>query len=276
METELTPTKHRAERYFIVRRGRVTAPLEPAITTSGAHAKALLRRHRIDRAWNEVPTCGATCAPLTLLSPGEIIPLPARVHARTRGPSMRSRIVIGVGLLLLGGTGLAINASSSAAPRSTPTSDVQASNCPRIGQPITSESLRSIGLPARRLPAALARGARLTGVKCATHSDYGVVGVTFMFTPVGDVDTVIELIVSADTPEADAYMTVSLSDLQYVAKDFSSSVDYIDLGQGVRAGTFNSGQRVKSLMAELRVGDKLIGLSSAKWDPEAIEVAADD
>lgn len=49
----LDGVEHRQERYTIVRRGRVIAQLEPARATSGAQAKALLRRHRIDRAWSD-------------------------------------------------------------------------------------------------------------------------------------------------------------------------------------------------------------------------------
>jgi prevent-host-death family protein len=49
----LDGVEHRGERYTIVRSGRVIAQLEPAIATSGALAKALLRRHRIDRAWGD-------------------------------------------------------------------------------------------------------------------------------------------------------------------------------------------------------------------------------
>ena len=49
----LDGVEHRGERYTIVRRGRVIAQLEPATATSGAGAKALLRRHRLDRAWGE-------------------------------------------------------------------------------------------------------------------------------------------------------------------------------------------------------------------------------
>lgn len=47
----LDGVEHRGERYTIVRRGRVIARLEPAAGASGAEAKALLRRHRPDRAW---------------------------------------------------------------------------------------------------------------------------------------------------------------------------------------------------------------------------------
>jgi antitoxin (DNA-binding transcriptional repressor) of toxin-antitoxin stability system len=47
----LDGVEHRGERYTIVRRGRVIAQLEPPRRTSGADAKALLRRHRLDRAW---------------------------------------------------------------------------------------------------------------------------------------------------------------------------------------------------------------------------------
>ena len=47
----LDGVEHRGERYTIVRRGRVIAQLKPAAGTSGAEAKALLRRHRPDRAW---------------------------------------------------------------------------------------------------------------------------------------------------------------------------------------------------------------------------------
>lgn len=47
----LDGVEHRGERYTIVRRGRVIAQLEPASATSGAQMKALLRRHRVDRAW---------------------------------------------------------------------------------------------------------------------------------------------------------------------------------------------------------------------------------
>lgn len=49
----LDAVEHRGERYTIVRRGRVIAQLEPAIATSGVEAKALLRRHRVDRAWKD-------------------------------------------------------------------------------------------------------------------------------------------------------------------------------------------------------------------------------
>lgn len=47
----LDGVEHRGERYTIVRRGRVIAQLEPVSTASGAAAKALLRRHRVDSAW---------------------------------------------------------------------------------------------------------------------------------------------------------------------------------------------------------------------------------
>ncbi len=49
----LDGVEHRGERYTIVRRGRVIAQLEPVIPASGAQAKALLRRHRVDRAWSD-------------------------------------------------------------------------------------------------------------------------------------------------------------------------------------------------------------------------------
>lgn len=49
----LDGVEHRGERYTIVRRGRVIAQLEPAAATTGADAKALLRRHRPDRAWGK-------------------------------------------------------------------------------------------------------------------------------------------------------------------------------------------------------------------------------
>ena len=47
----LDGVEHRGEHYTIVRRGRGIAQLEPAIATSGAQTKALLRRHRVDRRW---------------------------------------------------------------------------------------------------------------------------------------------------------------------------------------------------------------------------------
>ena len=47
----LDGVEHRGERYTIVRRGRVIAQLEPVAGTLGAEAKALLRRHHVDRAW---------------------------------------------------------------------------------------------------------------------------------------------------------------------------------------------------------------------------------
>lgn len=47
----LDGVEHRGETYTIVRRGRVVAQLEPAHAVSGAEAKALLRRHRVDREW---------------------------------------------------------------------------------------------------------------------------------------------------------------------------------------------------------------------------------
>ena len=47
----LDGVEHRGERYTIVRRGRVVAHVEPVVAASGAQAKALLRRHRVDTAW---------------------------------------------------------------------------------------------------------------------------------------------------------------------------------------------------------------------------------
>lgn len=48
----LDGVEHRGEHYTIVRRGRVVARLEPAKGPSGADAKALVRRHRIDADWS--------------------------------------------------------------------------------------------------------------------------------------------------------------------------------------------------------------------------------
>lgn len=47
----LDAVEHRGETFTIVRRGRVVAQLEPARSVSGARAKALLHRHRVDREW---------------------------------------------------------------------------------------------------------------------------------------------------------------------------------------------------------------------------------
>ena len=47
----LDGVEHRGETYTVVRRGRVVAQLGPARAVSGADAKALLRRHRVDREW---------------------------------------------------------------------------------------------------------------------------------------------------------------------------------------------------------------------------------
>jgi prevent-host-death family protein len=52
----LDGVEHRGERYTIVRRGRVVARLEPAVAATGAEAKALLLRHRLDRAWSDEVT----------------------------------------------------------------------------------------------------------------------------------------------------------------------------------------------------------------------------
>ncbi|MBK9179774.1 MAG: type II toxin-antitoxin system prevent-host-death family antitoxin [Acidimicrobiales bacterium] len=49
----LDGVEHRGERYTIVRRGRVIAELAPVHPMSGADAKALLRRHHVDRGWAE-------------------------------------------------------------------------------------------------------------------------------------------------------------------------------------------------------------------------------
>lgn len=49
----LDAVEHRGETFVIVRRGKVIAQLEPARVVSGARAKDVLRRHRIDPAWSE-------------------------------------------------------------------------------------------------------------------------------------------------------------------------------------------------------------------------------
>jgi len=48
----LDAVEHRGETFTIVRRGKVIAQLEPARAASGAVAKAMLRRHRIDADWS--------------------------------------------------------------------------------------------------------------------------------------------------------------------------------------------------------------------------------
>lgn len=47
----LDAVEHRGETFTIVRRGKVIAQLEPARATSGARAKELIRRHRVDADW---------------------------------------------------------------------------------------------------------------------------------------------------------------------------------------------------------------------------------
>jgi prevent-host-death family protein len=49
----LDAVEHRGERFTIVRRGKVIAELGPARPGSGADVKAVLRRHRRDRAWRD-------------------------------------------------------------------------------------------------------------------------------------------------------------------------------------------------------------------------------
>ena len=47
----LDAIEHRGEHFTIVRRGRAIAHLEPVSRGRGADVKALLRRHRPDKAW---------------------------------------------------------------------------------------------------------------------------------------------------------------------------------------------------------------------------------
>ncbi|MHB8220540.1 MAG: type II toxin-antitoxin system Phd/YefM family antitoxin [Acidimicrobiales bacterium] len=47
----LDAIEHRGEHFTIVRRGRAIAQLGPMGPGRGADAKAVLRRHRPDRAW---------------------------------------------------------------------------------------------------------------------------------------------------------------------------------------------------------------------------------
>jgi prevent-host-death family protein len=47
----LDAVEHRGEHFTIVRRGRAVAHLEPMSRGRGDGAKAVLRRHRPDRAW---------------------------------------------------------------------------------------------------------------------------------------------------------------------------------------------------------------------------------
>ena len=49
----LDGVEHRGDQYTIVRRGRVVAMLAPAQSVSGASAKELLRRHRLDGDWSD-------------------------------------------------------------------------------------------------------------------------------------------------------------------------------------------------------------------------------
>jgi len=47
----LDAVEHRGEEFTIVRRGRAIAHLQPLTRGRGADVKAVLRRHRPDRAW---------------------------------------------------------------------------------------------------------------------------------------------------------------------------------------------------------------------------------
>lgn len=47
----LDAVEHRGERFTIVRRGKAIATLVPVKAGHGAEVKALLERHRPDRAW---------------------------------------------------------------------------------------------------------------------------------------------------------------------------------------------------------------------------------
>jgi prevent-host-death family protein len=47
----LDSVEHDGETFVITRAGRGVARIEPAIGTSGATVKALLRSHRADRSW---------------------------------------------------------------------------------------------------------------------------------------------------------------------------------------------------------------------------------
>lgn len=47
----LDAIEHRGEHFTIVRRGKAIAQLEPVNGGGGSETKALLRRHRPDRAW---------------------------------------------------------------------------------------------------------------------------------------------------------------------------------------------------------------------------------
>ncbi len=47
----LDAVEHSGETFTIVRRGKVVAQLEPARVASGAQAKDLIRRHRVDADW---------------------------------------------------------------------------------------------------------------------------------------------------------------------------------------------------------------------------------
>jgi antitoxin (DNA-binding transcriptional repressor) of toxin-antitoxin stability system len=47
----LDAIEHRREHYTIVRRGKAVAHLEPVSQGRGRDVKAMLRRHRVDRAW---------------------------------------------------------------------------------------------------------------------------------------------------------------------------------------------------------------------------------
>ncbi len=49
--TLLDAIEHRGERFTIVRRGKAVAYLELVSRGRGAEVKALLRRHRPDKAW---------------------------------------------------------------------------------------------------------------------------------------------------------------------------------------------------------------------------------
>ncbi len=47
----LDAIEHRGEQFTIVRRGKAVAHLEPVSRGRGGDVKALLRRHRPDKAW---------------------------------------------------------------------------------------------------------------------------------------------------------------------------------------------------------------------------------
>jgi hypothetical protein len=174
-------------------------------------------------------------------------------------------------------------ASTSPADSYSLPDDPTLRSCPRLGSPALADTLRAAGLPDAFVPRALVSNAKITGVRCATHSEFGLVGVTFMFTPNENEFDEIEVVLAGETPVRDAFLLARKSEISDAGRVRGGSIRFIEgevfggLAGRLIVGSSATTAATRGLVAAAGKGGPMDSIGEARWHPSAMgEVTGDD